>query len=471
MPWPGVKNAVGGRPPLVPWEHVGWAILPCFWRGWHTQLDVWRLLTSERVGPFAPVQVCDQAVDNRIERAEVWMSWAFAQSSARLRERLEPWEDRTLASWAKGVYAVDARTLEQIGRDVPWLRPVAEGSSQVLGGQISALFHVRLQPWERVAWWSNARDHCKAHVLTVVEHVQAGALLLFDRGSVSFPFCETLTRRGIWWISRSGNHVTSEIRQVCSRGDGVLDAVVGLGTNRDHQAPSPVRLVPFWRGKQHARYLTNVRDPAQRSLAQIATLDARRWDLERAFRARKEFLNLHPLWSTKPEVIQVQLWCCLIHAQVSHALQVEIARGAGVEVFDVSLDLLIRLRPGWLSQGLCPWEQAVRFGRERKRIRPSTHREIQVPWSDPSWVTPPPVSARQPRASSRSCGEGKGHQEEGVPKAKRASQKTEANVPEPKTQAEAPPEAVATPILLGSPQGGQSWPLVRLKHGKWYVLE
>ncbi len=57
-----------GRKPLVSWEHLVWAILHCFLHGWHAQLEVWRVITSERVGPFAPVRVCDQAIYNRIER-------------------------------------------------------------------------------------------------------------------------------------------------------------------------------------------------------------------------------------------------------------------------------------------------------------------------------------------------------------------------------------------------------------------
>lgn len=91
-----------------------------------------------------------------------------------------------------------------MSRFLPWLRTLAEGDTRLLAGQISALFDVRFQQWVRVDCWSNARDHCTAHFLTLVEHVQAGALLLFDRGYLSFAFFDTLSARGIWWISRYG---------------------------------------------------------------------------------------------------------------------------------------------------------------------------------------------------------------------------------------------------------------------------
>lgn len=132
------------------------------------------------------------------------------------------------------------------------------------------------------------------------------------------------------------------VRHICYQGDGVLDAVVWLGARRADQARSPVRLLSFWHAGKQYRYLTNVLDPHRLSLADVVRLYVRRWDSELAFRLLKDHLQLHHLWSAKWSVIQVQLWCCLILAQIYHALQVEIAQRAGVEVFDVSVALLVR---------------------------------------------------------------------------------------------------------------------------------
>lgn len=275
------------------------------------------------------------------------------------------------------------------------------GDSRLLAGQISALFAVRLQQWVRVDWWPDARDNCKEHVLTLLEGVQAGALVLFDRGYLSFAFFDSLTARGIWWISRYANQISYQVAHVCYQADGVLDVIVYLGSDPANQAKYPVRLIQFWWHGRHYRYLTNVLDPHQLPLADVVKGYARRWDIELAFRVLKDHLNLHHLWSAKPQVVQVQLWCCLILAQVYHALQVEIAAQAGVEVFDVSLDLLIRLTPGWLARGLTPAEQAVRFGRDLGLLRPSTRHRVQVPWIDPAWVVSPPSEAVQPRGLVR----------------------------------------------------------------------
>lgn len=390
-----------GRPAKVSWSHLCLALLLCFLRGWNTQLEVWRLLGSQRLGGFAPVQVCDQTIYNRLERAGTWLYWLFEQVSAWLGTRLEGWEDRRLAPWASQVYAADASTLDRLGRFLPWLRPVAEGDKAGLGGQISALLDVRRQQWVRVEVWQDAKANCKEHFLPLVEAVQAGALLLFDRGYLSFALFDTLTARGIWWISRYAKKVSYQVSHICYQGDGVLDAIVYLGVHRADQAKYAVRLLSFWRQGKHYRYLTNVLDPRVLPLSEVVSLYARRWDIELAFRVLKDHLNLHHLCSAKWSVIQVQLWCTLILAQVYHALQVEIARHSGVEVFEVSLDLLVRLTPGWLARGWCPQEQAVRFGRDLGVIRPSTRHCLQVPWIDPTWVVPPPPEAVQPRAHVR----------------------------------------------------------------------
>jgi hypothetical protein len=185
-----------GRPALVSWNHLCLAIMLCFLRGWNAQLEVRRLISSERLGHFAPVPVCDQAIYNRIERAVIPLQRLFEQVSASLRKRLAPWSDRRLAPWTCGVYAVDASTLDRLSRFLPWLRQLAAGDSSLLGGQISALFDVRLQQWVRVDGWPNAAAHCKKHVVELVEQVQAGALLLFDRGYFSFAFFDQLSTRG-----------------------------------------------------------------------------------------------------------------------------------------------------------------------------------------------------------------------------------------------------------------------------------
>jgi len=199
-----------------------------------------------------------------------------------------------------------------VGRWLPALRRVLPGDPRRLPGRISALFDVRVQQWVRVDVLAEATANCKAHARAMLSELQAGVLLLFDRGYLSFPWFDELSERGLWWISRYANHASMQVRHILYQGDGVLDAIVWLGAYRADRAKYPVRLVQFYHHGRLHRYLTNVLDPQQLSLADIARLYARRWDIELAFCLLKEHLQVSQLWSAKWEVVQVQIWCALL---------------------------------------------------------------------------------------------------------------------------------------------------------------
>src|SRR5258708_37428642 len=184
-------------------------------------------------------------------------------------------------------------------------------------------------------------------------------------------------------------------------GGGRLEGMVGLGTWRADRARSPVRLVQFYQHGRLHRYLSNVLDPQQLSLADIARLYARSFDIELAFGVLKEHLHVSQLWSAKWEVVQVQIWCALLLAQLFHGLQVQLAAQEGVEPFDVSIDLLVQLVPRLLQRGIAPLPYLGRRGRELGLIRPSTRLQIQVPLVDPNWITPTPPEALRPRDTVR----------------------------------------------------------------------
>lgn len=397
-----------GRPATVRWSHLCLAIMLCVLRGWNAPWEVWRLSGSERLGSVAPVNVSDQAISNRIERAATPRQWLCEQVSAWRRTRLAPFDDRRLATVATAVSAADVSTLDRLSRVLPWVRRRSAGDPRLVAGQISARCDERVHQWGRVDVWPQALDHGTTHVLTLVERVHAGALVLCDRGSVSVAFFDHLTSRGIWWIRRDAQQASSRVSHLCDQADGVLAAIVFLGTSSDTQARFPVRVIHFWLHGRQSRSLTNVLDPHVLPHSEVGSLDARRWDIERAFRAITDHLHLHHLWSAKAAVVQVHLWCSVILAPVSHARQVEGAGHAGVEVCEVSLDLLIRVTPHWRARGRTPLEHAVRCGRDLGLIRPSTRHRSEGPWSDPRWVVPPPAEARRPRQRGRSASQTRG---------------------------------------------------------------
>src|SRR6266571_914292 len=350
-----------GKPATLTALHLCLGIVLCGLEGFGSQLKLWRRLCLEPIGPFAPVRVVDQAIYNRLERAAGVMRGFFEQASLWMSEQLVGLEERTLAPWAGQVLALDESTLDAVGRWLPELRRLLPGDPGLLAGRISALFDLR-QQWVRVEVWQEAGANCKQQARLLLEGLQAGTLLLFDRGYLSFPWFDELTEGKLWWISRYANHASMQVRHILYQGDGVLDAIVWLGIYRADRARYPVRLVQFYQRGQ---------------------------------------LQLSQLWSAKWEVVQVQIWGALLLAQVFHGLQVQLAAQEGVDPFDVSLDVLVEVAPRLLQRGIAPLPFLGRVGREVGLIRPSTRIEVQVPFVDATWITPAPPEALRPRETVR----------------------------------------------------------------------
>src|SRR5579859_1371995 len=145
-----------------------------------------------------------------------------------------------------------------------------------------------------------------------------------------------------------------------------------MGASSSNRARYAVRLIRYRHRGLWYSYLTNVLDPLQLPAAEVVRLYARRWDIELAFRLLKDHLCLNLIWSAKWEVIGAQIWACLTLAQLFHALQMQAAQQADVDPFEISMPLLVRHVPRWLSCGLSPLEQILEHGHDMGLIRPST---------------------------------------------------------------------------------------------------
>jgi hypothetical protein len=380
-----------GHPQQVSGPQLWLGLLLCLLRGMTCQRDLWRLLAWEGFWHFAPVPVSDQAVYNRLARAGVKpLEGLWCALSRLLEERLASYAQRRLAPFASGVYALDETLLDPIARMLAPLRGLPAGARQLLPGKIAGVFDVRLQQWRDFRFLPDANEHCSVQGRLLLSLLAPGSLLLFDRGYFSFPWLDELTRRGYWWVCRLRTHTRYTLIHVSFQSPILFDGLVWLGGERN-QAAGAVRLVQIrWRGQCY-QYVSNVCDPCRLSAAEIVRLYGRRWDIELAFRLLKEHLGLRLLWSSKLVVIQQQCLACLLLVQLLHAFQVELAVRAQVEVFDVSLALLLKVLPILHRQGVDPMSHLLVHGRTMGIIRPSTRRQIPVP-EVPLWqlTLPPP---------------------------------------------------------------------------------
>ena len=397
--------AVRGRPRILP-AYVLWCgLLVCVLRGYRSQLELWRLLREGGFWEYPGTPIDDQTLYKRLAHGGTHvLETLFAQISQVLAERLAPWTDHTLAPFARQVVVLDEMTLDPVARTLPVLRGVP--TEATIPGKLAGVFDVRSQQWQTIQFQPDFRQNEKVLARDLIASLPTDSLVLFDLGYFGFEWFDDLTTAGHWWLSRLREKTSYILEHTYYQDGQVLDALVWLGAYRADKARYLVRLVQFPHGQQVHRYITNVTDPRQLSIAEIARLYARRWDIEMAVQLVKVHLGLGLLWSAKPVVIQQQIWAVLTIAQIVQALRLEAAARAGVELFDVSLPLLVRYLPRYAATGRDPLRAFLAHGIALKFIRPSRRVTISAPLpalSAYQWPPPDLVRERTPRYARRKC--------------------------------------------------------------------
>lgn len=393
-----------GRPRILPALCLWAGVAVCVLRGWSNQLAVWRLLTERGLWYYPRFPVTDQAVYKRLDQAgSAPMKELFDLVSQAQTERLTPFAQK-LTHFTSEVVAIDQTTLDQVLRHLPELRSVPKGDDQLLAGKLAGVFDVELQQWRYVEYVENPRQNEKVVAPSLLAHIQSKALILMDMGFFSFPWFDHLTSEGYYWITRLRKKTSYTVAHTFYQNGSTFDGLVWLGAYRADRTRHPVRLVTFQVGALSYQYITNVMDPTQLSLHDIAVLYARRWDIEMAFKLIKRELDLHLLWSGKQNVLLIQVWAVLLISQILHALQLEIASRADVDPFDVSMSLLVEYLPMWHDIDIV--QLIVERGRHGGFIRPSRRIRIKTPPIDlDDYIPIPPdlVLVHEPRYAHRRC--------------------------------------------------------------------
>ena len=333
-----------GRPEVLPGTLLWAAMLVGILRGQGSQQATWRLLSQTGLWDFPRVAVGAEAVRIRLQRAGPHVvEQLFADVSAELTSEVP--EDRTLAPFATGVYALDESTLDTVARTLPALRDVPAGDDRLLPGKLITAFDVRRQQFHTVQTTELPQQNEKVAARDLVATLPPRSMILADLGYFGFEWFDDLTDAEHTFVSKLRAGTSVDVLHTLSASDDLTDELIWLGAYRANTAKHRYRRVRIRRGQFWYSYLTNVSDPEQLSVADIDRLYSRRWDIELAFKTVKRDLGLHVVWSARWDLVLTQVWGVLIIAQIASALRHQIATRAGVDLFDVSLSLLLRDLP------------------------------------------------------------------------------------------------------------------------------
>ena len=397
-----------GRPRILPSAMLWIGVVICALRGYQSQLSLHRLLRVNGFWTYHPVDICDETVYKRLEAEGVApFVKLFEMISTVMRSRLSKLEQPKFLPWAGDIVALDQTTLDQVARTLPALRKVAPGSKNLIAGKLSALFDIRLQIWRSVEYIAEPDQNEKKSARETIKNLAKGTLILADLGYFAFKWFDELNDDGYFWISRLREKTSYFARHTFYSDETVFDGIVWLGNYRADKAANAIRLIQFtFAGKQY-QYITNVISPFKLSMSDIVVLYSRRWDIELAFKMIKRFLKLHIFWSAKQVVILQQVWSALCAAQILLALRTEIALVAGVDVYDVSMQLLVENLPQQSAAGTDIVAWFVKYG-DVGFIRPNTRKKWEAPQIPLEKIVPLPedlVMKRIPRYAERSSPE------------------------------------------------------------------
>lgn len=381
-----------GRPEILPAAALWSAFTIGVLTGDLSQVAIWRRLVNPHWWYRGTLQISKEAVYHRLDCAGPSpIEPLFAQMTIALvaRRAIVPGYE-SLASWASELVALDESTLDKVARKTPDLREIPPTSSELLGGKITALFDLRRQLLRRVLVHDSGTQNERVAARDAVADLPPKSLIVSDLGYFGFAWFDHLTNAGQFWVSRYRKKTSYSIKQVLYEEGTTRDALVWLGAHRADRAQHQVRLIQFEHHGVLRTYLTNVLHPEQLSIAAVAALYARRWDIELVFKLAKNDLHLEVLWSAKPAVIRHQIWAVVLITQLILAARTEVAVRAQVLVDEVSLPLLVKHLPEYALHEADPIGAYAKIGEKLGFIRPSRRIVIAAPVIPLASIDPPP---------------------------------------------------------------------------------
>lgn len=389
---PGPSAAGRGRPQLLPAVVLWTALVLGVLKRDMTQVGIWREITRRIWWDRGMIQISKEAVYHRLndaDRAEM-ASFFAGVTSLLLAERPAARGYETLAPFAIGVYALDESTLPKLAKRLPELKERAKGDPALLAGKVTVTLDLRRHLFHSVQIQEKGNQNERIAARSAIATLPVGSLVIFDLGYFGFAWFDDLEDAGYCYISRLRSDISYQTHLVLGEHGSTRDSLVWLGAHRSDRAKHLVRLIEFTVDGTRRRYITNVREPDQLSIRQLADLYALRWSIERAFNLVKTDLQLSVLWSAKKSVCHLQIWGVFVIAQLIMAARAAVAERADCPLDWVSTSLLVRYLPDYARHSHDPIGTFAEVGRFQGFIRQPRTVTLIVPEIPPDAYGPRP---------------------------------------------------------------------------------
>jgi hypothetical protein len=173
----------------------------------------------------------------------------------------------------------------------------------------------------------------KAHEIQVARKLklQAGAMLVFDRGYTDYEWFEELTARGVWFVTRlkdNADYGVVEERELPAHPGGVRRDQVIFLYQLERSGPSDcfLRRIEYWDEDQE-RLLVFLTNNLKLAPSTLAAVYKDRWQIELLFKALKQSLRIKTFVGTTANALKTQIWTALIALLAIKYLQMRASFG------------------------------------------------------------------------------------------------------------------------------------------------
>lgn len=320
------------------------SVLSLVYRHVNYLTDVLRLLESEGLFGFAPIEVSRQALSQRLQSLPAeWFRQMFNEVANRLLEKsppstLEPEWQRVREKFT-AIWMADGSSLERLKRQMGSLRELPK--PPLAGKMMLVVEAITKRPIH--AWYAeDAKTHDNHWQEELLKLLPLDGLLIFDLGFFQFLWFDGFTEMQRWFITRQKSKIKVKRVKLLSSGNLYSDEIVRLGATPKTACRHLLRRVRVcWRGKWY-EYLSNVLEPQRLSAQEIVELYRQRWGIEEAFKLSKRLLGLAYLWVGGTNGIKLQLYATLLFYGVLMDVCADVAEALQRPLCDISVEMVFR---------------------------------------------------------------------------------------------------------------------------------
>lgn len=252
------------------------------------------------------------------------------------RERPLPPELAWAAERYRAILAVDGSTLDALIRKIGLLQDLPDNP---LAGRMTALLDLCTRLPEKIWYEKDPNAHDQRFWTDILSVLQAGSLLIFDKGYISFAMFIQLTQAKVKFITRGKSNLAYTLGHTIIRAAAVHDYLVWIGKDETRQQ---VRLIEIlYRGKWY-RYMTNELDDKKLPTAYVVALYWQRWRIEDAYNIIKRLLGLAYFWCGAQNAVEMQLWATWLLYVVLIDLTDAVAEALHKSFAAISIEMVYR---------------------------------------------------------------------------------------------------------------------------------